>query len=120
MENGVTMSDGLLEEIILLEKQIQQQLELEEQRVARWQEQELASLDVALKRSQQVLARKVAQELEVTAAQAREDGEDLAQSIEQWCQRLKSLDDQFLRELLTSCLSEVLLEAPDDHPHGQS
>ncbi|MBW2503677.1 MAG: hypothetical protein JRE16_03805 [Deltaproteobacteria bacterium] len=114
------MSDGLLEEIIRLEKQIQQQLIEEERRVEAWQKRELDRLDETLENVHDTTRSLVESKQEAARKQAGIDGQALVAKEEQWCARLKGFDDQVLREALTHVLPLILPEEHDDHSNGQS
>lgn len=114
------MTDGLLEDIIQWEKQIQQQLAAEEQRVAAWSEQETAALEERLS-----VARKHAEDddreaLEAAREDARREAEARLKEAEQWCERLQAIDDQTLGEILQRHIEMIMPEAADDHSHGKS
>ena len=114
------MPDGLLEEIILLEKQIQQQLKKEECRVEEWQKRELAGLDDMLERVRDTTRSLVEAKQEATRKQASIDGQELVAKEEQWCARVKGFDDRVLREALTQVLPLIFPEEHGDHSNGQS
>ena len=114
------MTDGLLEEIILLEKQIQQQLATEEERVARWRDRELSALDEILNSARQASLNTHDEALESAREDAEEEARRLVAVAEGWSQALLSLDDESLRRVLVKHLAMIIPEVFDDHPHGQS
>lgn len=102
------MTDGLLENIIQLEKRIQTKVDAEQARACEWQERELAALQNSYteaqaaegERCQQILAEKKAELLRECAA--------LEAASSAWCQRLSSLDDATLRDVLKRHLAAIL------------
>ena len=114
------MTDGLLENIIQLEKRIQSEVTAEKERANEWQQRELtvvessfaAALTAEEERSGQILAEKKA-ELQIEAAA-------LEATSSAWCQRLSELDEANLRDVLKRHLATILPGGDNDHPHGQS
>jgi len=114
------MTDGLLENIIQLEKQIQAEVAQEQVRAKTWQERELALLEDRLnearanedERRQQAFAeQKSALEREIKKMER--DSAD-------WCHRLSRLDEATLYRVLKQQLAVILPGGDHDHPHGQS
>ena len=114
------MTDGLLEEIILLEKQIQQQLATEEERVARWRAGELSALDKLLNSARQATVNSNDEALTSASEEAERKARQLVAAAENWSRSLLSLDDESLRRVLVKHLAMIIPEVSDDHPHGQS
>ena len=113
------MTDGLLEEIIALEKQIQAGVSAEQLRAERWRKRELAALESAL-----VAERAATEEWRKRTLAEKKDallreGADLEAAAKAWCLRLEQLDDAVLRYVLRRHLASVLPGGDHDHPHGQ-
>jgi hypothetical protein len=113
------MTDGLLNNIIQLEKNIQAEAANEVARVSAWQTRELANLQTALatarsdeeQRCQRLMA-------EHKTALLRE-GANLEAAATAWCERLTGLDDTTLHTALKRQLAAILPGGDHDHPHGQ-
>jgi hypothetical protein len=114
------MTDGLLENIIQLEKRIQSEVTAERERANEWQKRELtvvessyaAALTAEKERSRQKLAEK---KVELQSEAAALDATSTA-----WCQRLSNLDDANLRDVLKRHLAAILPGGDHDHPYGES
>ena len=113
------MTDGLLENIIQLEKQIQANVAAEQVRAEQWQKQELAALEMCLLEEQSATEERRKQLLKEKKADLLREGADLEASAKDWCQRLAKLDDTALEEVLQRHLAGVLPGGENDHPHGQ-
>ena len=114
------MTDGLLEEIIQLEKQIQNELAGEEVRAERWRDRELAGLDAALERARLAAEDGFGESLDAARAAAEAEARQMLQTADAWGRSLSDLDDDTLRHLLAKHLAMIIPEVADDHPHGQS
>lgn len=114
------MTDGLLENIIHLEKQIQANVVEEQVRAAQWQERELTNLENSLVEARAATEDQRKQALIKKKAELLHEGEDLETAAKDWCQRLENLDASTLEEVLKRHLAEVLPGGDHDHPHGQS
>lgn len=113
------MTDGLLENIILLEKKIQAEVSAEQARACVWQERELAILQSALAAERDHVEVRRKQRLEEKKAELMQQGESMRQAAESWCQRLQTLDDAILCDVLKQHLAAILPGGDDDHPHGE-
>ncbi len=114
------MTDGLLENIIHLEKQIQANVAAEQVRAGQWQEHELAALESSLAEARAATGEQRAQVLAEEKAELLGEGADIEAAATDWCQRLAKLDDAALAEVLKRHLAGVLPGGDYDHPHGQS
>ena len=114
------MTDGLLENIIQLEKQIQANVAAEQTRAEQWQERELAALENSLAAARSATEERRKQALSEKKAELLREGADLEAAAKDWCQRLEKLEDTILEEVLKRHLAGVLPGGDHDHPHGQS
>ena len=114
------MTDGLLENIIHLEKQIQANVAAEQVRAGQWQERELAALESSLTEARADTEEQREQALAEKKAQLLCESADLEAAATDWCQRLATLDDATLGEVLKRHLAGVLPGGDHDHPYGQS
>ena len=114
------MTDGLLENIILLEKRIQAEVSVEQARAEAWQERELAALQSSLAAALHAEKERGQQALAGKKAELQREGEALKVAVATWCQRLASLDDKTLSDVLMQHLAGLLPGGDHDHPHGQS
>ncbi|MGW8313465.1 MAG: hypothetical protein ACWGOL_09570 [Desulfuromonadales bacterium] len=113
------MTDGLLDNIILLEKIIQAEVAREQVRAEDWRALELSALQGSLitaqaeenQRCQQQLAEK---KEELLREQAAVEAASLA-----WCQLLTNLDEATLISVLRRHMATILPGGDHDHPHGQ-
>ena len=113
------MADGLLENIIQLEKQIQASVSAEQVRAGQWQERELAALESSLVTERAAAEERRKQALAEQQAELLREGSDLEAAAKAWCQRLAQLDDTTLEDVLRRHLARVLPGGDHDHPHGQ-
>lgn len=114
------MTDGLLENIIELEKRIQTEVTAEQTRAEEWRVRELASLEADCadaRRTEEARCRELLAEQE---KQLKGEGTTLEAAASAWCQRLLNLDDEILRDVLRRHLAAILPGGDYDHPHGQS
>lgn len=114
------MTDGLLENIIQLEKRIQSELANEKERAENWQRHELDDLQAALAAAQKAEEDRHRQVMAEAKAELLQEGKVLEAAANAWCQRLSELDDAVLRDVLKRHLAEILPGGEHDHPHGQS
>ncbi len=114
------MTDGLLENIIHLEKQIQANVAAEQGRAGQWQAHELATLESSLTEARATTEEQREQVLAEKKAELMGEAADLEAAATDWCQRLAKLDDATLVEILERHLAGVLPGGDHDHPHGQS
>jgi len=114
------MTDGLLENIIHLEKQIQADMAAEQARAGQWQTQELADLESSLTEARTATEGQREQVLVEKKTELLCEGANLEAATTDWCQRLATLDDATLVEVLKRHLAGVLPGGDHDHPHGQS
>lgn len=113
------MTDGLLENIIQLEKQIQADVAAEQVRAEQWQKRELAALETALLEERSATEKRRTQLLTEKKAELLREAAGLEAAAEEWCQQLADLDDAILEEILQRHLAGVLPGGDHDHPHGQ-
>ena len=113
------MTDGLLENIIQLEKQIQANVAAEQVRAEQWQKRELAALEISLLAERAATEKRRKQLLSEKKAALLREAAEIEAAAEDWCQRLAILDDTVLEEVLQRHLAGVLPGGDHDHPHGQ-
>ena len=113
------MTDGLLENIITLEKEIQADVAEEEARARTWQERELVKLDHLLNKAEARENERRQQEIAKQEAIMQHDAAEIKTAAKAWCKRLKELDDAALSEVLKEKLATILPRGDHDHPHGQ-
>lgn len=114
------MKDGLLDDIIHLEKQIQAEVAAEETRAAAWRDRELAALDAAATRLKATEEQRLDRALSAARDKLRREADALESSAADACRRLESLDDDVLRRVLHRHLPSLLPGGDHDHPHGES
>lgn len=113
------MTDGLLENIIQLEKQIQANVATEQARAEQWQERELAALENSLVAARSATEERRKKALREKKAELLREGASLEAAAKDWCQRLEKLQDTILEDVLKRHLAGVLPGGDHDHPHGQ-
>jgi hypothetical protein len=113
------MTDGLLENIIQLEKRIQTEVAVEQTRADEWQKRELAALQNSFTEAQATEKERCRQRLTEEKTGLLREGAVLEADSAAWCQRLSSLDNATLRDLLKRHLAAILPGGDHDHPHGQ-
>lgn len=114
------MTDGLLDNIIELEKDIQAEVSAEQIRAEEWQARELAGLQddcAKAKANEEVRRRELLADKNV---KLREESASLEAVACAWCQRLSKLNDEMLLDVLKRHLAVILPGGDYDHPHGQS
>lgn len=114
------MTDGLLENIIKLEKHIQTEVAAEQTRAEEWRARELACLEDACAEARMIEEARCREFLAEQNTQLEVEGAALEVAASAWCQRLLNLDDESLRDVLRRHLAAVLPGGDYDHPHGQS
>lgn len=113
------MEDGLLDEIILLEKRIQAEVEAEEVRASAWRERELANLAAAETREKVAEEARFEQIMIRAQDSVRREAEALESAAQALCRRLEEIDDDDLRRALHRHLAILLPGGDHDHPHGE-
>jgi hypothetical protein len=113
------MTDGLLENIIQLEKRIQTEVAAEQVRADEWQKRELAALQNSFTEAQATEKERCRQILTEKRAGLLREGIALEADSSTWCNRLSSLDETTLRDVLKRHLAAILPGGDHDHPHGQ-
>ena len=114
------MTDGLLENIIQLEKQIQAEVAEEQERAKAWQQRELVQLDQKLETERANEEERCHQTLTEQKSAVHQDVEQIKAATDTWCKRLAALDDATLNRVLEHKLAAILPGGDHDHPHGQS
>ncbi|MEN8687081.1 MAG: hypothetical protein AB1Z51_02590 [Desulfuromonadales bacterium] len=113
------MTDGLLENIIQLEKQVQAKVASEQARAEQWQKRELAALETFLVAERSATEEQREQVLREKKAALLREGAGLETAAKDWCQRLETLEETTLENVLKRHLAVVLPGGDHDHPHGQ-
>ena len=114
------MTDGLLENIIQLERRIQAEIAAEQARAGQWQKSELASIEESLAAASAAEEERSRHMLAQSRIDLQREGAALEATSAAWCQRLSELDDATLRDVLKRHLAAILPGGDHDHPHGQS
>ena len=118
------MTDGLLENIIQLEKRIQAEVAAEQARANEWQQRELTTLQDAFTAAKTAEKERCLQSLAKEKSAILREGEALETASDAWCQRLSNLDNARLHDLLKQHLTAILPDGETtggdhDHPHGE-
>jgi hypothetical protein len=114
------MTDGLLDNIIELEKRIQAEVTAEQTRVEQWRVRELARLEEERAETRKIEEAHSRELLAEQEKQLKAEGTALEVAASTWCQRLLALNDETLCNVLNRHLSSILPGGDYDHPHGQS
>jgi hypothetical protein len=114
------MTDGLLENIIHLEKRIQVEVAAEQTRAEEWQQRELMTIESAFAAALKAEETRGRQMLAEKKAELQKIGAALEATSSARCKRLLNLDDETLHEALKRHLAAILPGGDHDHPHGQS
>ncbi len=114
------MNDGMLHDILDIERQIEADLAAERRRAGAW---------LALRKKE--IDHRCGEQLEVAATTACRDGEKRCQAVRaagaarirdmrRQARRLKTLSDGILRQVVQRHLPQIIGGVPDDHPDGQN
>ena len=114
------MKDGLLDEIIHLEKRIQAEVAAEETRAAAWRDREIAALGAKTARKRAAEEARLERAMTKVRDKLRREAAALESTAAESCRRLESLDDEALRQVLRKHLPSLLPGGDHDHPHGES
>jgi hypothetical protein len=114
------MSDGLLNNIIRLEKNIQAEVDNEQKRASEWQARELLALQGAFAAAKAGEEQRFQQRLAEREEELRHEGAAIEAAALTWSQRLEMLSEATLRSVLKRHLATILPGGDYDHPHGQS
>ena len=114
------MTDGLLDNIIELEKRIQVEVTAERTRAGEWQVRELATLVSECAEARIIEEARCRGLLAEQEEQLKGEGTALEETSSAWCQRLLALNDEVLHDVLNRHLAAILPGGDYDHPHGQS
>jgi len=114
------MTDGLLDNIIKLEKRIQAEVTAEQTRAEEWQARELATLLSECAETRTIEEARCRGLLAEQEEQLKGEGTALEEATSAWCQRLLALNAEVLHDVLKQHLAAILPGGDYDHPHGQS
>jgi hypothetical protein len=114
------MTDGLLDNIIELEKRIQAEVTAEQTRAEEWQARELNTLESDYSEAKIVEEARCRGLLAEQEKQFKDEGTALELAAFTWCQRLLALNDEVLHDVLKRHLAAILPGGDYDHPYGQS
>ena len=114
------MTDGLLENIIQLEKRIQLAVATERARADEWQQRELDAIENTFAAAQESEDKRYQQRLAEKKSELQNESATMEASSSAWCQRLSKLDDSTLHDVLERYLAVILPGGDHDHPYGQS
>jgi hypothetical protein len=114
------MTDGLLDNIIELEKRIQAEVTAEKALAEEWQVRELSALQSEGADTRAIEEARCRGLLAKQEEQLKGEGTALVEAASVWCQRLLALNDEVLLDILKRHLAEILPGGDYDHPHGQS
>ncbi len=114
------MTDGLLNNIIELEKHIQAEVTAEQTRAEEWQVRELATLMSECADARTIEEARCRGLLAKQEEQLKGEGTALEKAASAWCQRLLALNNQVLHDVLKQHMAAILPGGGYDHPHGQS
>ena len=114
------MTDGLLDNIIELEKRIQTEVTAEQTRAEEWQARELATLMSVCAEAKEIEEARCRELLAEQEEQLKGEGAVLELAASAWSQRLLALNDKVLHDVLKRHLAAILPGGDYDHPHGQS
>jgi len=113
------MSDGLLQEIIGLEKELQVELGDEEQRSRAWRDRELRLLEAELEAARSRSRTTDQQMIDLVRSSAEMEAEKVVQEANAWCQKLVQLEEDRLLAVLRCQLMAIFPETDDDRSHGK-
>lgn len=113
------MSDGLLQEIISLEKELQAELGDEEQRSQAWSDRELSILEAELETARSRCRANDQQMIDQVRSSAETEAEKVVQAAKAWCQKLVQLEEDRLLPVLRCQLMAIFPETNDDRSHGE-
>lgn len=112
------MSDGMLHDILEVERRIEEKLAQERMRAEEWLAAQIDEID---QQTEQALREAATAACQVGAGRcqnARNDGAARIRKMRQQTRKLKSLSDAELRQALRRHLSRVTGEVHHDHPDG--
>lgn len=112
-------AERVLDEIIALEKSLQEQVEQEKERIRSWQEQERGRLQPKVQGTDRQQTAKVEEILEEARREGAQQVARRRETAREEGARFAALNDDFLCELLKSSLRKLLPEKRDDRPDGQ-
>jgi hypothetical protein len=113
------MTDELLNNIIQLEKVIQAEVAEEQARATAWQIRELSALQEALAAARKEEELHCRQLLAEKKSSLLREGAAIEEAVAAWCERLTSLEEAILQDVLKRHLVIILPGGEHDHPHGQ-
>ncbi|PLX73975.1 MAG: hypothetical protein C0614_12300 [Desulfuromonas sp.] len=113
------MSDGLLQEIIGLEKELQAELADEERRSLAWRDRELLILEEELEVARSRCCANDQQMIDRVRATAEAEAKSTVEAAKAWCQKVVCLEEDRLLAALRSHLVVVFPETNDDRSHGK-
>ena len=114
------MTDGLLDNIIELEKRIQVEVTAERTRAGEWQVRELATLVSECAEARIIEEARCRGLLAEQEEKLKAEGTALEKAACALCQRLLALNDEVLHDVLKRHLAAILPGGDYDHPYGQS
>lgn len=114
------MSDGMLHDILEVERQIEADLARERSRAAAWLEQEKEKIDRLAEEEMVCAATTADRDGETKCRLARSAGAERLLAMRRHVRRLKCLSEKRLRQALLQKLPQVLGGDRHDHPDDKS
>ena len=114
------MTDGLLTNIIQLEKSIQSDIAAEQTRAQRWEERELTQLEREQTQAKKAFAQKQEERMRAEKSELESASQTLLRRSKQFCHHLENIQEDILIQELKEHLQTIVFGGDDDHPHGQS
>ena len=114
------MGDGMLRDILDIERQIEAELKAERARVDAWLEAEKEGIDRQVEEQLQTVASEACRDSESRCQQARDDGAERIRDLRRKLRSLKSISDDQLGQLVRTYLPQVTGAESHDHQDGQN
>lgn len=114
------MGDGMLHDILAIERQIASKLEQERDRARAWLAEQKQEIDRQAEQALQAASRVACQAGETRCQGARRRGAERLCAMRRTVRQLKALPDESLRQALQGHLKQLTARGDDDHPDGEN
>ena len=114
------MSDGMLQDIIDIERQIEADLVVERDKANKWLDQQKAQIDQQAEQDIEMSSSTAARNSQDRCQSARAAGADRIREMRRHVRQVKAVTDAELRQIVQRHLAQIIGGVRHDHPDGQN
>jgi len=114
------MGDGMLHDILAIERQIEEELSREKDRAKTWLAEQKEAIDRQAEQALLDARQNACQAGETRCQLARQRGAESLRAMRCLVRRLRALSDESLRQVLQGAVTQLTAGRDDDHPDGEN